>query len=125
LYNISVFLQRIAAESHVLKIMSLTNPKKIYIKEMFCDTNQMANYHNPFFHSWMLMAENKLLLSDASCYNIAAIFDTNKFIAIDDPKFKQDMDNVEFVDINIFNQGNTEEKLLEILGQDKYAKYKV
>ena len=125
MYNISVFLQVIADQSHILKILSYTNPKNIYIKDMFCDINQMANYHNAFLHSYMLMSENKLLISDATCYRVADVFNTNKFICIDDIKFKQDMDNVEFIDIKTFTPENTEKNLLEILGQKKYEKYKV
>ena len=49
-----------------------------------------------------------------------------ELICIDDSKFERDdFDNVEFVDINLFTRENVDEILGKVLESQKYEKYKV
>ena len=128
MYNTSLFTHKITENKcHIIEIVTaIKNPELINIQSIFCDINELSNYHNPVFHTYFLMAENKLVISDATAYNIAGIFPTNNFICIDDSKFERDdFDNVEFVDINLFTRENVDEFLGKVLESQKYEKYKV
>ena len=110
------------------KNRTASNIRTIFQKAGGSLGTQGSASHN--FSQLGIIKIDKKEISDVNFFELAIeagadVFNTNKFICIDDIKFKQDMDNVEFIDIKTFTPENTEKNLLEILGQKKYEKYKV
>ena len=129
MYKISIYSEKISQKSHIIQLLyRIKDPDLIWVKEIFCDQNQdLINTHNPILNTSLMMSQDKLILSDVSCYNIANIFRTNNFICIDSNKHTNipNLDNVQFVAFEDFKDEDTSQKLKEILQVDKYEKYKI
>lgn len=123
MYNVSLFTQFLSDKSAIIQI---ANDQKVFdIQEIFCDKSNLINYGTSIFHTYFLIGERKLVLSDASVYNIANIYNSNDFICVDNGDLQQQgFDNVEFIDTNSL-KNNLDQKLREVLQQEKYNEYKI
>lgn len=124
MYNISLFTQYLEESKHILNMV--TNQTIFRPQEMFCDKNSIINHNTPIFHSYFMIGENKLILTDASVYSVAEIFNSNQFICIDSLAEKpKDLANVDFYDIEQIDPEKINEGLLKILQQEKYDEYRI
>ena len=123
MYNVSLFTQYLSDKSYIIQI---ANDQKVFdIQAVFCDKSNLINYGTSIFHTYFLIGERKLVLCDASAYNIASIYNSNDFICVDNGDLQQQgFDNVEFIDVNSL-QNNLDQKLREVLQQEKYNEYKI
>lgn len=124
MYKISLFTQKLEENIPIVNVVK--NQNIFNVQEAFCDKNQLVDYSTAIFHTYFLIGENKLVISDATVYSIAEVFNSNQFICIDDPDAKtKDLPNVDFYDINSIDPNDINTGLLKILQQEKYDEYKL
>lgn len=123
--NLSLFSQNINAENNILKLYILANQSKhISSPRIFCDSINLL-LDLPIFHTTHMMGSSLLILTDNSCYQIADVFSTNKFICIDSPS-RHSAKNVDFYSIEEFiDNKNYLEILINILSKQEYKNYVV
>ena len=128
MYNISLYTSILHDQSHALNAYAgLIESNLIARPKMFCDKRLTKVVSQiPVFNTWHLCSAQEFLLSDNTAYDIADVFPSNTFIAIDVP-CRHSASNVFHYSIEPFLQlkerEDTIKLLTEILNQKEFEQY--
>jgi hypothetical protein len=122
MYRINLYTETLHADSKIFKLfMSIKD--HLVDPTIYCDNNTIQTIRFPILNTYNMIGKNLLLLSDNTSYRIANIYNSNKFIAIDQ-LHNFDLPNVEWFDIAKFEDNpNTIEDMLTIF--NTYKEYAI
>lgn len=118
MYRINFYTEILNQDNKVFQLFMAIKPYLID-PTIYCDTNTIKSIRFPILNTYNMIGKNLLLLSDNTAYRIADIYNSNKFIAIDNPHNLEGA-NVDWFDIEQFqNNPNSIEDILKIFNTYK------
>tara|TARA_R110002073_G_scaffold314286_1_gene486510 strand:- start:140 stop:535 length:396 start_codon:yes stop_codon:yes gene_type:complete len=130
MYKVSAYSTVLHERSSVLAIYSsLVDANMISEPKIFYDRRNIDIAQTiPLLNTWHLCAATELVLTDNTVYDIANIYKSNRFIAIDLP-CRHSAENVDHYSIEPFAKSNNAETTLklisDILSKEEYSYVKI
>tara|TARA_R100001163_G_C5066306_1_gene204693 strand:- start:2662 stop:3066 length:405 start_codon:yes stop_codon:yes gene_type:complete len=130
MYKISAYSTVLHQQSAVMAIYSsLVDANMVTEPKIFYDRRTIDIVQSiPLLNTWHLCAATELVLTDNTVYDIADVYKSNRFIAVDLP-CRHSAENVDHYSIEPFAKSNSPEitlKLIsDILSKEEYSYAKI
>lgn len=125
MHKVALYSQKLNNETDILKIYLEAVHKGLISQPLLFSDDSSIILNASQLHTYNLLSQNLLVMTDNTIFNIVDIYNSNKFICIDD-KSRYDYSKVDFYPKENFVQEEERLKQLqEIFAKEEYKKYEI